>query len=190
MHLLPLAALFTGAHWSAWIVMGALFLVRRWFITAGYHRYFAHRSYKMSRAMQFLMALGGTTAVQKGPLWWAAHHRHHHKHSDQPEDIHSPKRGFWWSHMGWVLCTKFDETRTELVPDLAKYPELRWLNRHPFIAPIILATLVFGLGLLITGTFTGGLGMLFIGFFLSTILLSHTTYTINSLSHVFGTRRY
>jgi stearoyl-CoA desaturase (Delta-9 desaturase) len=191
MHLLPLGALFTGVPWVAWIIMAVLYFGRMWFVTAGYHRYFAHRTYKMSRVMQFIMALGASTAVQKGPIWWAAHHRHHHKHSDQNEDIHSPKRGFWWSHMGWILCRKYDPTRTELVPDLLKYPELRWLDKYWIIPQVTMIALVFGLGLLLTGgAIVPALGIVFIGFFLSTILLSHTTYTINSLSHVFGHRRY
>lgn len=191
MHLLPLGALFTGVPWVAWIVMAVLYFGRMWFITAGYHRYFAHRSYKMGRVMQFLIALGSSTAVQKGPIWWAAHHRHHHKYSDQENDIHSPKRGFWWSHMGWILCRKYDATRTELVPDLMKYPELRWLNKYWIVPQVALIAAVFGLGLLLTGgAIVPALGILFVGFFLSTILLSHTTYTINSLSHVFGRRRF
>ncbi len=190
MHLLPLAALLTGVPWFAWIIMAVLYFGRMWLVTAGFHRYFAHRSYKMGRTMQFLMALGGTTAVQKGPLWWAAHHRHHHKFSDQDQDIHSPKRGFWWSHMGWILCRKYDATRMELVPDLAKFPELRWLNKYWIVPQLALAIAVFGLGFALTGGLLPALGTVLIGFVLSTLLLSHTTYTINSLSHVIGRRRF
>jgi stearoyl-CoA desaturase (Delta-9 desaturase) len=190
MHLLPLGALFTGVPWVAWIILAVMYFGRMWFVTAGYHRYFAHRSYKMGRAMQFIMALGASTAVQKGPIWWAAHHRHHHKYSDQDDDIHSPKRGFWWSHMGWILCMKYDPPRTELVPDLMKYPELRWLDKYWIVPQLAAIAAVFGLGLLLTGGIVPALGVTFIGFFLSTIMLSHTTYTINSLSHVFGRRRF
>ncbi|MDP7571226.1 MAG: fatty acid desaturase, partial [Myxococcota bacterium] len=109
-HLLPLAALWTGVTLFDWILCAALVFVRMFFITAGYHRYFAHRAFRTGRVMQFLLAFGGGMAVQKGALWWAAHHRHHHVYSDQPEDIHSPMKGFWWSHVGWILCRKYEAT--------------------------------------------------------------------------------
>lgn len=190
MHLLPLGALFTGAPWFAWVIMAVLYFGRMWFVTAGYHRYFAHRSYRMGRVMQFLVALGASTAVQQGPLWWAAVHRHHHKYSDQPQDIHSPRKGFSWSHIGWILSSKYQRTMTELVPDLAKYPELRWLDKYYLVPQLGLAALVFLLGLALTGAWLPALGVMLVGFFLSTVLLSHTTFTINSLSHVIGRRRF
>lgn len=180
-HLVPLAGIFTGVKISDFILCFILYYLRVFFITAGYHRYFSHRSYQLNRFMQFVMAFGGGMSAQKGALWWAAHHRHHHRYSDTPEDIHSPKKGFWWSHVGWILCTKYDETRYDLIPDFAKYPELRWLNRYHLIPPTLLAIAVF---------LWGGWSALFIGFFLSTVLLWHGTFVINSLAHVFGRRRY
>src|SRR6188508_2270004 len=121
-HLLPLGLIWTGARTIDWVVCGALYFIRMFFITGSYHRYFSHRSYKMGRAMQFVMALGGTLAVQKGPLWWAGHHRHHHKYSDEPTDVHSPLKGMFWSHMGWIMCRKFDPTPLDLIKDFAKFP--------------------------------------------------------------------
>jgi stearoyl-CoA desaturase (delta-9 desaturase) len=159
-----------------------LYVVRMFAITAGYHRYFAHRSYKMKRLPQFLMALLGTTATQKGALWWAAHHRVHHRHSDQPQDVHSPVlEGFWQSHVGWILSDAHDETRWELIPDLTRYPELVWLNRFHLVPAVAL-----GAGLALVG----GLPAFFWGFALSTVLLWHGTFFINSLAHVWGARRY
>jgi stearoyl-CoA desaturase (delta-9 desaturase) len=158
------------------------YLLRMFFITAAYHRYFAHRSYKTSRPFQFLLAFGGTLAAQKGVLWWAGHHRDHHRYSDQPQDLHSPVlTGFWYSHVGWFLSTKNDETPIDRIKDFAKYPELLWLNR---LWPVPLA---LGLGGLYAiwgypGVVWGGL--------VSTVLLWHGTFTINSLSHIYGTRRY
>jgi stearoyl-CoA desaturase (delta-9 desaturase) len=181
MHLAPLAIFFTGVTLRSVVLCVGLYFVRMFFITAGYHRYFAHRSYKMGRVMRFVMAFGGTTSAQKGVLWWAAHHRHHHKHSDEHSDVHSPRHGFWWSHVGWFLCDKYNETRFDLIPDLAKYPELRWLNRYHLVPPTLLA-----LACVAIDGWTG----LVIGFFLSTVLLYHGTFTINSLTHVFGRRRY
>jgi stearoyl-CoA desaturase (delta-9 desaturase) len=178
---MPFGALWTGVQLSDIVLCLALFWIRVFFITAGYHRYFSHRSYHLGRVMQFIMAFGGTTTVQKGVLWWAANHRHHHRYSDQEQDVHSPKRGFLWSHVGWILCTKYNRTNFSLIEDFAKYPELRWLNRWHIVPPILLATAVF---------LWGGWSALWIGFFLSTVLLWHSTFTINSLAHVFGRRRF
>lgn len=180
-HLMPLAALWTGTHLIDWILCIGLFWLRMFFITAGYHRYFAHRSFKTSRAMQFVFAFGAMMSVQKGVLWWSGLHRHHHRYSDQPEDIHSPKKGFWWSHVGWFLDMKYHKSDHSLIPDMAKYPELRWLDRWYFVPPLVLA---------LTVLFIGGWSALWIGFFLSTVLLWHATFTINSLAHVWGKRRY
>ena len=159
----------------------SLYAVRMFFITAGYHRYFSHRTFKTSRWFQFILALGGSTAVQKGALWWAAHHRDHHRDSDTDEDIHSPKKGFWWSHIGWFLGPTYQSTPFDNIRDMARFPELRWLNRHDLIPPIAFAVVLF---------LVGGIDGLVWGFFVSTVLLWHGTFTINSLSHVWGKRRY
>jgi stearoyl-CoA desaturase (delta-9 desaturase) len=181
-HVACLLALYTGVTWGALAVCLALFWLRMFGVTAGYHRYFSHRSYKTSRAFQFVLAVLGTLAVQKGVLWWAANHRVHHKYSDQEGDVHSPVRnGFWWSHVGWILAEDWDETQYDRIPDMAKYPELRWLNEHYLVPPVALAVLLF---------LSGGLTWLVWGFFISTTVLWHATFTINSLSHVYGSRRY
>jgi stearoyl-CoA desaturase (delta-9 desaturase) len=160
----------------------ALYLARMFGITAGYHRYFAHRAYRTGRVFQFVLAFLGGTSAQKGALWWAAHHRDHHRESDGPGDIHSPvQRGFWWSHVGWFLSTRYNATRSERIRDLAPYPELRFLDRHHAIPPFLL-----GLGLFLAG----GWPALLWGFFVSTTVLWHGTFLINSLAHVMGSRRY
>jgi stearoyl-CoA desaturase (Delta-9 desaturase) len=180
-HLLPLGLFWTGARAIDWAVCFGLYVVRMFFITGVYHRYFAHRGYKMGRVMQFLMAFGGTTAAQKGPLWWAGHHREHHKYSDMVQDAHSPKDGFWWSHVGWIISNHYDDTAWHRMKDFAKYPELRLLNRFHLVPPILLGFAVWAVG---------GWSMLLCGFFLSTVLLYHGTFSINSLAHVIGKRRY
>ena len=122
LHFVPLLAIFTGVTRADLILCAALYFGRMFFITAGYHRYFAHRSYKMARVPQFLMALGGTTAAQKGPLWWAAHHRDHHRYSDTDRDVHSPIKGFWWSHVGWILSDRYKATKRRRHPRLRALP--------------------------------------------------------------------
>ena len=180
-HLVPLAVIFTGVTAGDLVLAGSLYVVRLFFITAGYHRYFAHRSYRTSRVLQFVLALGGTTAAQKGPLWWAGHHREHHRWADTERDTHSPRRGFWWSHIGWILCDKYAATNQDAIRDFARYPELRWLDRHDWIGPWALGTACF---------LAGGASALVVGFFLSTILLWHGTFAVNSLAHLIGRRRY
>ena len=181
MHLMPLGMLVTGARPRDFALCAFLYFSRMFFITGAYHRYFSHRTYKMGRVMQFLMAWGGGTAAQRGALWWAAHHRDHHKYSDQPKDVHSPKDGLFWAHVGWIISPMADGTKYDRIKDLSKYPELVWLNKYHLVPPIVLGVTVYALG---------GASALFCGFFLSTVLLYHGTFTINSLSHVWGTRRY
>ncbi len=180
-HLIPLLAIFTGVTRTALILFAVTYSTRLFFITGGYHRYFSHRSYRMGRVAQFLMAFGGTMAAQKGPLWWAAHHRDHHKYADTERDIHSPKRGFWWSHVGWILCDRYGASRHDKIQDLAKYPEIRFLDRNDWIGPWAL-----GIACYLIGGWSG----LVVGFFASTVLLWHVTFSVNSLAHVFGRRAY
>ena len=171
-----------GFSWKGAALCAALYFIRMFGVTGGYHRYFAHRTYKAGRGMQFFLAVLATTSNQKGVLWWAAHHRVHHKYSDKPEDIHSMKlRGFLWSHMGWILSHDYDETDWAQIKDLSKFPELRWLNKWHLVPPIALAVLCLAL--------FGGWGLVW-GYFVSTTLLWHGTFTINSLSHWMGRRRY
>ncbi|GAC1517950.1 MAG: acyl-CoA desaturase [Acidimicrobiales bacterium] len=180
-NLLPLLAFVTGVTTKAVVMLVVLYAVRMFAITAGYHRYFAHRTYKTSRPVQAILAFLGTTAAQKGPLWWAGHHRAHHRYSDTTLDIHSPQKGFWWSHVGWILSDKYSKTDVAAVPDLAKFPELVWLDKHDAVGPWLLGIAAF---------LVGGWSGLIVGFFGSTVLLWHATFTVNSLNHVWGTRRY
>ncbi len=194
-HLMCLGVFFVGWSWFAVGTAIALYWLRMFAITGFYHRYFSHKSFKTSRVFQFVMGLWGASAVQRGPLWWAANHRHHHKTSDQPEDFHSPVQySFWWSHMGWIMGKSAFHTDEKQIPDLAKYPELRWLDRFDLAVPIALGALMFFGGMALEkwapGLGTNGMQMLVWGFFVSTVVLFHGTVTINSLSHVWGSRRY
>jgi len=177
------------------VVALAAYLVRMFAITGFYHRYFSHRTFKTSRAGQFVFGLLGASAVQRGPVWWAAHHRHHHANSDRAEDVHSPSQhGFWRSHMGWFLTIKGFAPDFQLVRDLMKFPELRWLDRFDVVVPTLLGVSMFLLGVILHNVApqlgTTGWQMLVWGFVISTVVCWHGTYTINSLSHVFGRQRY
>ena len=195
MHLACLGVIRVGVSPVALAVAAALYALRMFALTGFYHRYFSHRTFQTSRAVQFVFALIGASCVQRGPLWWAAHHRQHHRVTDTPADPHSPRvHGFLWSHVGWFLTPRNFRTDLTRVPDLAKYPELRWLDRFDIAVPLLLAVAMYGLGALLQQVApqlgTSGGQMLVWGFFVSTIVLFHATVTINSLAHRFGRRRY
>jgi stearoyl-CoA desaturase (Delta-9 desaturase) len=200
---LPFAFLHLGCFgviWTGWspfavaLAVG-LYLVRMFAITGFYHRYFSHRTFRTSRPAQFLFALLGASSAQRGPLWWAYQHRHHHRHSDEEPDVHSPvQHGFVWSHIGWITSGRNFPTDYSQVRDLAKYPELVFLNRFDIVAPLVLAASCYGAGALL-GAFAPGLGvtgaqLLVWGFFISTTFLFHATSSINSLAHTFGRKRF
>lgn len=194
-HLLAIASIATGFSWAALIAMLVTFWVRLFGITGGYHRYFSHRSFKTSRPMQFALAWLGASAGQNGPLWWVSHHRLHHRHADTEQDIHPPGiRGFWWAHAGWILCRRYAGYDKTVVKDLARYPELRFLDRNHMLAPLSLGLVLFGVGWWLEVAFPG-LGtsrwqMVGWGLFISTVLLYHTTFLVNSAAHTSGTRRF
>jgi len=196
-HLSPVLVFWTGSTLFDWVLCISLYFVRMFFVTGGYHRYFSHKTYKTSRFIQFLIAFSAETSLQKGALWWAAHHRTHHKYSDQPEDPHSSKLyGFWYSHIGWIIGPDYKKTHFDLIKDYAKFPELRWINKHYLIPPTLLLLLVWIVGGYINsgGVISqipmAGLSTVIIGFFASTIFLFHGTFSINSLMHMIGKQRY
>jgi stearoyl-CoA desaturase (delta-9 desaturase) len=179
-HLGLLLVAFAPPSWPLLGLAAASYLVRMFGVTAGYHRYFSHRAYKLGRVAQFAMAWLAQTSAQKGVLWWAAHHRDHHRHADGDGDVHSPRRGFWWSHVGWILSDRFDAYEPRRVADFGRFPELRWLDRHYWVPPLSLAV---ALG-------AAGLGPFVWGFVVPTVCLYHATFAINSAAHLWGTRRF
>lgn len=182
MHAACLLVFFVPATAAALALLVGGYLIRMWAITAGYHRYFSHRSFKTSRAFQFFMAVLGTMSMENGPLWWASWHRRHHKHSDHAGDPHSPLReGFWEAHLGWILSSDSSSPDLSNVSDLQRFPELTWLDRHKWIPIIAYAVGCYAVA---------GVSGLVWGFVVSTLLVLHATALINSLGHVWGTRRY
>lgn len=195
LHVACLAVFWVGFSWFALGAAILLYAVRMFAITGFYHRYFSHKAFKTSRPFQFILAILGATAVQRGPLWWASHHRHHHMNSDAPEDAHSPiQHGFLWSHIGWFLVNKNFVTHTHRVKELNRYRELRAIDRFDIVIPILFAVSIFFVGYTLETTHphlnTNGWQLLIWGFVISTVLLYHATFTVNSLAHVWGKRRY
>jgi len=194
-HAGALLVFLAGFNWVAALTCLATFGMRMFGITGGYHRYFSHRTYKTSRAFQFVMAWLGASSAQLGPLWWAAHHRHHHRHSDTEDDVHSPiVRTFFWSHVGWIMCRKNEATNLSKIRDFAKFPELRFLNKYHVIPPLVLVLVLTIYGIILQTVFPGlgvtAFQIIVWGFFVSTVALYHCTFSINSLAHVIGTRRF
>ncbi len=197
MHLSVLLTFWTGVTPAAVAICIFGVFFRLFGITGGYHRYFSHRTYQTSRFFQFILALIGASSTQMGPLWWSANHRHHHRHSDQEPDIHSPIIDtFLWSHIGWIMARpkqKLEDFFAK-VPDLAKYPELRWLDRHHNAAALLYLFFVAGIGYMVEikmpQLHTTMAQFIVWGFFVSTVMLYHVTFSINSLTHLWGTRRY
>jgi stearoyl-CoA desaturase (delta-9 desaturase) len=195
LHLACLGVIWVGFSWFALWTAVVLYAVRMFAITGFYHRYFSHRAFKTSRVVQFLFGLVGATSVQRGPLWWAAHHRNHHRHSDTALDVHSPvQHGFLWSHMGWFLTRAGFRTDRTVIKDLLRFPELRLLDRFDVLVPVALAVGLFLLGGWLErhhpGLGTDGPQLLVWGFFVSTVVLFHATVTINSVAHRIGSRRF
>jgi stearoyl-CoA desaturase (delta-9 desaturase) len=181
-HLACLGAIWTGVTLEALVLCGALYALRIFAIGAGYHRYFAHRAYKTSRIVQFLLAVLAQSSAQRGILWWAAKHRRHHRHADTELDVHSPRQhGFLYAHVGWIFAPRHHVTDYSDIPDFARFPELVWLDRHPYLPATLLGLLAW---------LTAGWPGLVVGFCWSTVLLWHATFAINSIAHVAGRRRY
>lgn len=195
LHLACVAVFWTGTSVTAVAVALGLYVLRMFFITGFYHRYFSHRTFRTSRTFQAVMAVAGSTAIQRDPMWWAAHHVHHHAHADRPEDPHSPViRGLFWSHVGWFMTPASFPTRDRYVKDFARFPGLRFLNRFDWVVPTGLALSLFAVGSLLEtlrpALGTSGWQLLVWGFCISTIAVHHGTFTINSLAHRFGRRRF
>ena len=195
LHVMCFGIFWVGWSWTAVWVAVFLYVIRMFAITGFYHRYFSHKTFQTGRIWQFVFAVIGNAAIQRGPLWWAAHHRHHHRFVDTKDDVHSPvQHGFWWSHMGWLTNRANFPTKMHYIKEWQQFPELRFLNRFDNLVPILLAVgLFFGgrwLSHIAPQLNTNGPQLLIWGFFVSSTILFHATVSINSLAHMWGTRRY
>lgn len=194
LHLVCISAFFITWNITTIIVFLVTFSMRTFALTAGYHRYFAHKSFQTSRAFQFILALVGSWASQNGPLWWSGHHRYHHIHSDKETDLHTPKNGFLQAHFGWVFVPKNENIDPKFTKDWVKYPELVWIDKYSHLSFVAYLIGLFALGSLIATIFpslnTSGLTFVLCGGIFSTVLLYHTTFSVNSFCHIFGKKDY
>jgi len=184
LHIGALCALLMPFDWNLFWLFFFSFVVRMWAVEAGYHRYFSHRAFRTSRFFQALLAFLACTTGQRGVIWWAAYHRKHHQKSEKADDPYGANRSFWYAHMGWYLDPNNLDTDLDLVPDLSRFKELRFLNQRYDLAVIVMALVIFLAG--VSGWFGGnvtGLSALLWGFFLPTALITHVTSAINSVGH-------
>ncbi|OBY76156.1 acyl-CoA desaturase [Acinetobacter gyllenbergii] len=194
LHIACLAVFWVGISWVAIIFMIMFYVIRMFAITAFFHRYLSHKTFQTSRPVQFIFLLIGTMSAQRGPLWWAAHHRYHHHFTDTEQDPHSSTHGFWYSHIGWFLNEQNFSTRKHVIKDWLKFPEIIWLDRFSFPIVLMTALAVYVLGEWLAASHsnlgTSGLQLLVWGFVVSTVLLIHATLCINSLAHLYGSRDF
>ena len=180
-----LLVFFVPFSWGFVALWAASHFLRAIGLTLSFHRYFAHRAFKMNRVARFAWAFIGTAAMQKGPLWWAGHHVNHHKFADRDGDPHSPMvSGVYYAHIGWFLNdTKHDTLAPSnpVIRDFSTAPELAFLERYFFLPPVLLAAAMFAIG---------GFPWLVWGFCLPTMTLAHATFAINTVNHMFGSRRF
>ena len=185
LHIGAVAALFMF-NWRAFASAVILMWVATGFgISLGYHRLHTHRSYKVPLALEYFFALCGTLTLEGGPIFWVATHRIHHQRSDQPGDPHSPRDGAWWSHIGWILFGEAKHNNTKLMakyaPDLEKHKFYVWLNDYHWVPPVVLGVVLLALG---------GLPMFLWGGCLRTVAGLHGTWAVNSITHMWGSRRF
>ncbi len=191
LHLACIAPVWVGWSATALIVALVSYLLRAFAITAFFHRGMAHKAFHTSRTVQFVFAFLATAATQRGPLWWVSHHRRHHAGADTDRDPHSPRHGFWWSHLGWFLRRGAFATSEERVPDLNRLPELRWLNRFDPVAPLLYAAGLYGIGEALPAELgTSGWQLVAWGYVIATVALMHATFMVNSLAHRHGRRPF
>lgn len=190
LHLACFAVYFVGVSWIALVIAAVSYLIRIFAITGFFHRYFSHKAFRVGRATQFVFAAIGASATQRGPLWWAAHHRAHHREPDTDMDPHNALRGFWWSHIGWFMSSTHFRTRTDLVTDWLKFPELVWLDRFDLTVPVALVVFMYLLGESLAVMGTDGWQIVVWGYVISTVVLTHSTLCVNSICHRYGRRRF
>ncbi|OLC42658.1 MAG: hypothetical protein AUH43_22160 [Acidobacteria bacterium 13_1_40CM_65_14] len=172
-------------RWAFVAVWAASHFLRAIGLTLAFHRYFAHRAFKMHRVARFVWVWIGTSAMQKGPIWWAGHHVNHHKYADRDGDPHSPMvSGVYYAHIGWFLNDTRNDTlepTNPVIRDFSRVPEIAFIEKYFFLPPLALAIAMFALG---------GFPLLIWGFCLPTMTLAHATFAINTVNHMFGSRRF
>jgi len=184
-HIGAIAALFVFSWRNFAVAVFLYWMATGLGISMGYHRLHTHRSYKVSRTLEYFLAVCGALTLEGGPIFWTAIHRIHHQNSDRPGDPHSPRDGAWWAHMGWILFGETNHNNTRLMskyaPDLAKHRFYVWLNNYHWLPIVALAAVLFGIG---------GVPLVLWGVCLRVVVGLHATWLVNSATHMWGKQRF
>lgn len=184
-HLLAVVSLFYFSWQNLAVCLIVKWIAGSWGIGLGYHRLLTHRGFKAPRWLERFLAVCGTLALQSGPIAWVTTHRIHHAFTETDRDPHSPRVGTYWAHMGWIFrgtAQNQPETAVQRYsPDLARDPFLRALDKYYYVTPIVAGVILFAIG---------GLPMVLWGIFTRTVLAWHSTWLVNSATHLWGKRRF
>jgi fatty-acid desaturase len=184
-HVLAVVALFFFSWQNLIVFLVFSYLTKSPGIGIGYHRLLTHRSFKAPKWLEYFLTTLGTLAIQNGAIEWVATHRIHHAHTETEKDPHSPRDGAYWAHAGWIYrgtAQQHDEaTLKRYVPDLLKDRFHVLLSRYYYVPSIILGLILFA---------AGGWTMVLWGIFLRTVWGWHSTWFVNSATHLWGTRRF
>src|SRR5690349_13956846 len=184
-HVGAIAALFFFSWKALFIALFLYWVAGSLGIGMGYHRLLTHRGFKCPKWVEYILTVCATLSLEGGPIFWVATHRVHHQLSDKPGDPHSPRDGSFWAHMGWILTGKtFHNNSNDLhayVPDLRKDKFHVWLSKYHWVPVVTLSAILFAVG---------GLSVLLWGMFLRTVFLLHSTWFVNSATHMWGSKRF
>ena len=184
-HILAFAALFTFSWANLLAAVVTWWIAGSWGIGMGYHRLLTHRGFKAPKFVEYFLTFCGTLGLQSGAINWVTTHRIHHAFTETDKDPHSPRNGTYWSHMGWIFRGKAqnqdEETQWRYVPDLMKDKVHVFMSNYYYVTPIIAAVILFAIG---------GFSMVLWGVFLRQVIGWHSTWLVNSATHLWGSRRF
>ena len=184
-HILAVVALFNFSWQNLLAFLITIWIAASWGVGIGYHRLFTHRGFKAPKWLQYFLATCATLALQSGPISWVTTHRIHHAFTEQDNDPHSPRHGTYWSHIGWIFRgtaqMQPDSVRQRYSPDLLRDPYLVWIDKYYYVTAIVAGAILLAIG---------GWTMLFWGIFLRTVFSWHSTWLVNSATHLWGSRRF
>jgi len=184
-HILALWALFTFSWQNLIAAAVTWWIAGSWGIGMGYHRLLTHGGFKTPKWMEYFLTFCGTLGLQSGAITWVTTHRIHHAFTETENDPHSPRGGTFWSHVGWILQgtaqNQTEATKKRFAPDLMKDKVHVFMNEYYWVTPIIGAVVLFAIG---------GWSMVLWGTFLRQVIGWHSTWLVNSATHLWGTRRF
>ncbi|MFV0388728.1 MAG: acyl-CoA desaturase [Pyrinomonadaceae bacterium] len=184
-HVLAVVALFYFSWQNLVAAVVCWWISGSWGIGLGYHRLLTHRGFKSSKPLEYFLSVCGSLALQAGPIAWVTTHRLHHAYTDTDKDPHSPRNGIFWGHMGWIFFgtgqNHGDETHQRYSPDLYKDNVIRAIEKYYWVTSVVIGLILF---------LIGGWSMVLWGIFLRTVWGWHSTWLVNSATHLWGKQRF